>query len=101
MENAWDFGPGNFQDPGAWNASAYPVASGVDFGGGWSQTFQDIARTATSAYTQNMLMQTNQQGQRYLEGQRLAAIQSGLGGVRPGTLLLIGGAVLLYVMLKD
>lgn len=99
----------SYQDEGLWNPetggySPYPsysesVAGGVDFGGGWSQTLQDLAKIGANTWAQTTLMQSNVQGQRYIEGQRIAALQAGLG-IRPQTLLLIGGAVVVYLLAK-
>lgn len=76
----------------------YASQNGIDFGG-WSQTLQDIARLGVNTWAQTTLMQQNQQGQRYIEGQRIAALQS--GGLNLNTLLLIGAGVAVFMMMKD
>lgn len=101
MGDAWDFGPGNYQDAGAWDANyGYNDAKniGVDFSTGWSQTLQDIAKTAASTYAKTTLMQQSIDGQRYIEGQRLALLNSNMGfGLSPGLLLIIGAGLLIYM----
>ena len=89
-------------DPGNATAGAYydnGYGGGIDFGAGWGDTLQGVAKLAANTYAQTTLMQQNQQGQRYIEGQRLAVMQSTLG-IKPSTLLLIGAAVLAYTLLK-
>jgi len=100
-----------YQDAGIWDPvtdsyEAYPweAASASNFGGGWSQTLQDIAKLTAGTVSQGILLQKNIQGQAYLEGQRIAEAQAAArmatGGIPP-LFLLIGGAALLFFMAKD
>lgn len=74
-------------------------SAGIDFGG-WGQTLQDIAKIGASTWSQTALMQQNQQGQRYIEGQRLSLLNSGVGGISLPTLLLVGGGILVFMLMK-
>ena len=102
---ALDYQDQGLYDPVTGSYSPYPdyQNGSIDFGGGWSKTLQDIARTATSGYMQTMLMQKSIEGQAYIEGQRLTQsqlqAQSLTGGIP--LLFLIGGAVALYLLTKD
>jgi len=98
-------------DPYSQTYSAYPsswdTSSGIDFGSGWSGFFQNIGGVAASTWAQKTLMQQNQEGQSYLEGQRLlvanqqaaALAASKAGGT--SQLLLLAGLVGLFMLLKD
>lgn len=97
-----------YQDEGIWDPvtdsySAYPWESVSNYGGGWNQTLQDIAKIGASTWAQTTLWQKNMQGQAYLEGQRLAAQQAQARNLTGGIplLLLLGGAALVFMMAKD
>ena len=100
--------PLSYQDAGVWDPetgdySPYPdYSGGVDFGSSdMLNVFSDLGKMALNTWSQKTLMQQNQQGRRYIEGQRLAMLQSqGIGGISTGTLLLIGGAFLIYSLMK-
>lgn len=100
----------DYQDPGLYDPvtgsfSPYPdyQNGNIDFGGGWSQTFQDVLRAGANTWMQTTLMQKSIEGQAYIEGQRLTQsqiqAQSLTGGIP--LLFLIGGAVALYLLTKD
>lgn len=99
MGNAWDFGPGNFDDPGVdygWESMIdSPAAS---WSAGWQSTLQGIANTAVNTWSAKTLMQQNQQGQRYIEGQRVT--YSGAQGGMSGLLLLAGAGLLIFALAK-
>lgn len=80
-----------------------PEAShaGVDFGTGWGDTFQNIAKLGAATWAQQTLMQQNQQGQRYMEGQRVVYANGQAVGINSGTLLLLAGAAVVVMMMKD
>lgn len=99
-----------YQDPGVIDPysgtyTAYPswVDSGSDFGGGWSQTLQDMSKLFANTWAQSYLMQKTANGAAYLEGQRIAAQQAQARSLTGGfpLLWLIGGAVLVYMLAKD
>ena len=103
MGDGWDYGPGNVNDAGSWFGVQYPdyVNSGsVNFGSGWSGFLQDIGKIGASTWAQKTLMQQNQEGARYMEGQRYAVLNQGIG-LNMGTLLMLGGIVALALLLKD
>ena len=96
-DTVWDNGDGMN------SGSSVPTASyspGIDFGAGWASTLQDLAKIGANTWSQNTLMQTNMNGQRYLEGMRLSALQNTLS-FNPSTMLMLGGVVALIFMLKD
>lgn len=87
--------------PAVWDTPDMSGSGGVSFSSGWDATLQGIAKTAVGVWGQATLLQQNQDGQRYLEGQRYAMTRNQqIGGISPGMLLLIGGVVLVFAMSK-
>lgn len=104
LASGWDFGPGNYQDAGAWNEGWY--GNSIDWGsfGGTGDKIVDIlgglTKTAGDVWARKTLMETSLDGTRYLMGQRTGYMTQPLG-MNMGTLLLIGGGILVFAMLKD
>lgn len=95
---------GGYSEYPAWVSMNEKTNSGtspsVDFSG-FGSLFGSVATTVAQTFRDKTLMQQNQQGQAYIEGQRLAAIRAqSVGGFSTNTLLLIAGAVAVAVMLK-
>ena len=93
-----------FYDPYAGSYDSYPSYmtdsySSGDFGAGWAKTIQDSLLLAGKTAAQIAVMKQAQQGQTYLEGQRLASMQYATGGI-PLLWLLVGLGALVFVM-KD
>lgn len=87
---------------GTWEAPDASYASSVDFGAGWGDTFQNIAKLGAATWAQQTLVQQNQQGQRYIEGQRTVYANNGQAlGINSGTLLLLAAGVVVVMMMKD
>lgn len=101
MGEGWDFGPGNIND-----FDYNPVlsaGSGIDWGsvGNWAGNLLNLG---ANVWAKEQLFQQQVQGQAYLEGQRIAnqnALMSQGLGLNMGTLLLLGGAVVVVMLLKD
>lgn len=85
----------------------YPVtfeqepSSWLNFGDGWGKTLQDIAKIGASTWAQTTLLQKNQDGVAFIEGQRLAALRAQSVGGIPLIYLLIGGGLLAFVLMND
>lgn len=94
-------------DEGLWNPetgdySPYPdgwTNPGTTADSGWSATLQGAFSVLTKTAAQALLVQQNQNGQKYIEGQRLIAMQQSAGGIPP-LLLLVGAGVLLFALVK-
>jgi len=108
--DGWDYGPGNVNDSDSWFGVQYPeyTSSGsTDFSSGAFNLFGGLLNTYASTWQQKTLMQQNQEGQQYLEGQRIlmanqqaaALAASKAGGF--SQILLIGGLIAVVMMLKD
>lgn len=78
--------------------TATPAASGGSWSDGWAGTLQGIANVAANTWSAKTLMQQNQQGQRYLEGQPIMLGQPGnnMGGL----VMLAGLGLLVYALVK-
>ena len=86
-----------FQGEKVWSPEPAPGGA-INIGAGWNETLQGIAGLAANTWAQKTLMQQNQTGQRYIEGQR-GLIGQGGGGMG-GLLLLAGAGLLLFALAK-
>lgn len=101
MSFSWEDYGGVDAAPAVWDTPNMSGNSSIDLGTGWDTTLQGMAKTALGVWGQQTLMQTSNDGRRYIEGQRYVYSQNGaIAGINGGTLLLIGGAFLLFNLMK-
>lgn len=94
--DALDYGPVN--DPSYYYDSSAGGGSSIDWnswGSGIGNTLGSLTDIYAKTWSQTQLMQQAQNGQRYIEGQRLQYTNQAVGGISP--LLLILGAGLIFV----
>lgn len=92
-----DYGPVN--DPGYYTGPA--GSSSFDWGSfsqGLGTTVGGLANIYANTWSQTQLMQQAQNGQRYIEGQRMQAINGATGGISPLLLLLGAGLVFAFAL---
>lgn len=80
---------------------AQSSGSSFDWGGfsqGLGSTVQGLANIYGQTWAQTQLMQQSQQGQRYIEGQRLASMNMATGGISPLLLILGAGLVFMFAI---
>lgn len=109
--NGWDYysdgtvidnatGAYYFQGDKVWSPDMPVAQGGASWSDGWGSTLQALAGTAVNTWSARTLMQQNQQGQRYIEGQRYMLPSGGANSGGGSTLLLLGLGVLLYALTK-
>lgn len=100
-DNAWAYGPGNFQDAGvnySWEPAYYGQASGTNWGA-IGQGFLGLANTWVQADATIKMQKAMDGRQAYVEGQPIVMKQDGVQ-ISGGLLLLLGiGA--LVMLAKD
>lgn len=102
--SGWDFGPGNMNDGGIsydWEGYGGGASSSSDSGfwSGFGTAAGNVLGIAANTWSQKTLMQTANNGQRYMEGQRLAYMGQAAGGISP-LLLLLGAGVVFMLAIK-
>lgn len=82
-----------------WAQATQPASGGFDLGG-LSGALDYVTRRAVDTWSANTLMQTNQQGQRYYEGQPGSYGGYGQSSGSSSTLLLVVGAAAVLFLLS-